>query len=516
MTRLFPADGTVDRLPDEARALRHLEGTLAGVLHEQGYAEVVVPLLERDGVWSAEDPVRLVDRSGALLGLRPDFTGSVARLVATRWPSAKPAHVSYRGTVFRDVDLHRAERRQRQQVGFERIGVQGGTSDVDDDIHVLRTARRALAAVGVDATLTIGSAAVVEALSPQASPTIRAALDARDGSALPPSLEMLLALHGPAHATLVRAKATLPASTHAALDRLQAIVRSLDDDATVVDLAELRPWSWYTGPVFSFTVDGVARAVCAGGRYDGVVGRFGAARPAVGATFDIDALLERPTTMSPGASGPLRVALPKGRLQRDVLRALGPRAPSAEALSSRALVLPGGDGSLSFLLVKDPDIAAYVERGVADVGIVGLDVLRERGGDVLEPLELPFGRCRLCLCGKPDLSVASISSTRTLRVATKYPKLTREALAARGLPAEVIPLQGSVELAVVTGLADAIVDLVETGATLRDNGLVAQEELLVSTARVLVNRAAFRRRAAAVADFLAVLDPTSASSSAVV
>jgi ATP phosphoribosyltransferase regulatory subunit len=517
MTRFFPADGTVDRLPDEAKALRTLEGTLAGVLHDEGYAEVVVPLLEREGVWAADDAVRLVDRTGALLGLRPDFTGSVARLVATRWPAEKPAHVSYRGTVFRDVDLHRGERRQRQQVGFERIGVAGSASDVDDDVHVLRTARRALRALHVDATLTLGSAAVVEALCPQASPAVREALDARDGTALPSSLQALLTLHGPAKATLDKARSSLPSSTHPALLHLQAIVERIEvDDEVIVDLAEVRPWSWYSGAVFSFTVDDVARAVCAGGRYDGVVGRFGAARPAVGATFDVDALLERPaaTSAAPSSSSSsLRVALPKGRLQKDVLRALGARAPSAEALSSRALVLPGGDGTMSFLLVKDPDIAAYVERGVADVGVVGLDVLRERGGDVLEPLDLPFGRCRLCLCGRPDLDVSSISSKRTLRVATKYSKLTRRALAARGLPAEVIPLQGSVELAVVTGLADAIVDLVETGATLRENGLVEHEELFVSTARVVVNRAAFRRRADAVAAFLAALSSTSTSTS---
>jgi ATP phosphoribosyltransferase regulatory subunit len=512
MTRLFPADGTVDRLPDEARALRMLEGTLAGVLADHGYDEVVVPLLERDGVWAADDAVRLVDRTGALLGLRPDFTGSIARLVASRWSPAQPAHVSYRGTVFRDVDLHRGERRQRQQVGFERIGACGTDSDVADDVHVLRCAGRALQALNVDATLTLGSAAVVEALCPQAPPDVRGALDARDATALPPSLRLLLSLHGPAVPTLARARASLPPSTHAALDHLQLIVAQLHD-AVVVDLAEVRPWSWYSGAVFSFTVDGVARAVCAGGRYDGVVARFGNARPAVGATFDVDALLERPAaatvTDQAATAGPLRVALPKGRLQRDVLRALGPRAPSADALQSRALVLPGGDGSMAFLLVKDPDIAAYVERGVADVGVVGLDVLRERGGDVLEPLDLPFGRCRLCLCGRPELNVSSISSKRTLRVATKYPKLTRRALAARGLPAEVIPLQGSVELAVVTGLADAIVDLVETGATLRENGLVEHEELFVSTARVVVNRAAFRRRAEAVSTFLAALSPPS-------
>jgi ATP phosphoribosyltransferase len=157
-------------------------------------------------------------------------------------------------------------------------------------------------------------------------------------------------------------------------------------------------------------------------------------------------------------------------------------------------VVDGADGRYRFFLVKDPDVATYVERGVADVGVVGLDVLREGGGDVLEPLALPWGRCRLCVCGRPGAPVASRAAARTLRVASKYPRTARAALAARGVSCEVIELKGSVELAVVTGLADVVVDIVETGETLRQNGLDVLEELFVSTARVVVNRAAFRGR----------------------
>jgi len=513
VSRLWPAEGTIDRLPEEAMALRALEGRLCSVLEGAGYREVVVPLLERDGVWSAADAVRFIDRHGELLGLRPDFTGPVARLVATRLDAVADIRVSYRGTVFRDVNTTSGERRQRQQVGFERFA----SGEHSEDVEIVATARQALRDVGVDVTVGLGSAAVVHALVPNADVEVRQALDRRDVEGLPEALRPLLDLHGGLD-VIDTARRLLPARTHAALDALLAVARHLGP-GVVVDLAEVRPWSYYTGVVFAFYADGAARAVAAGGRYDGLTGRFGRARPAVGATFDTDAILaltaRAPTTTT--SAGPLRIALPKGRIQADILARLGARAPSAAALKTRALVVDGGtvdgaDGAWRFLLVKDPDVAAYVERGAADVGVAGLDVLREGqaggGGDVLEPLVCSFGACRMCLCGRPDFDVRAWSTTRTLRIASKYPRLARAALLARGLPCEIIELKGSVELAVVADLADAIVDLVETGATLRDNGLVVLEELFSSTARAVVNRAAFRRRHDEVRAFLALLSST--------
>ncbi len=512
MSRLWPAEGTIDRLPEEAAALRALEGRLATALERVGYREVVVPLLERDGVWSAADAVRFVDRHGELLGLRPDFTGPVARLVATRLDAVADVRVSYRGTVFRDVDTTSGERRQRQQVGFERFAV----GDASEDVEIVATARQALHDVGVEVTVGLGSAAVVHALVPDAGVEVRQALDRRDPEGLPAALRPLLDLHGGLD-VIDRARRVLPERTHAALDALQAVARHLGP-GVVVDLAEVRPWSYYTGVVFALYADGAARAVAAGGRYDGLTGRFGRARPAVGATFDTDVILAL-TTAPATTPGPLRIALPKGRIQADILARLGARAPSPEALKTRALVVDGGvdgaDGAWRFLLVKDPDVAAYVERGAADVGVAGLDVLREGqaggGGDVLEPLVCDFGACRMCLCGRPGFDARAWSTTRTLRIASKYPRLAREALAARGLPCELIELKGSVELAVVADLADAIVDLVETGATLRENGLVVLEELFSSTARAVVNRAAFRRRHDEVRAFLSLLSRPSGS-----
>src|SRR6185503_3870405 len=147
---------------------------------------------------------------------------------------------------------------------------------------------------------------------------------------------------------------------------------------------------------------------------------------------------------------------------------------------------------LRFLFVKDMDVPTYVEYGVADCGVAGRDVLLESGSDVYEPLDLGFGRCRMVVAGLPGgLDYARSSS---LRVASKYPRLAAAHFQARGVSAEVVKLAGSVELAPVLGLADCIVDLVETGRTLEDNGLVVIEEVAACSARLVVNPASYHAR----------------------
>lgn len=190
----------------------------------------------------------------------------------------------------------------------------------------------------------------------------------------------------------------------------------------------------------------------------------------------------------------ITIALPKGRLQKPLLELLGESGPTAEDLASRRLVLDREDLGLRFVPLKDPDVATWVERGAADVGVVGSDVLGESPADVLEPLDLGFGRCTLALAGPEGLDLAALHARGHLRVATKYPRSAARALAARGLVADVIPQSGSVEVAVLAGLADCIVDLVETGLTLRENGLVVLEPIATITARVVVNRVAWRLR----------------------
>lgn len=182
----------------------------------------------------------------------------------------------------------------------------------------------------------------------------------------------------------------------------------------------------------------------------------------------------------------LTIALSKGRL-----------LTGAETLFTRAgLAFPPQDtrrliveaGELRFLFVKDMDVPVYVEYGVADAGVCGSDVLLEAGSDVLIPLDLGYGRCRLVLAAPPKSGFGDAWPT-TLRVATKYANVARGFFEARGLAAEIVKLQGSVEIAPGLGLADCIVDMVETGRTLQENGLEIVEEIASTSARLVVNRA---------------------------
>jgi ATP phosphoribosyltransferase len=190
----------------------------------------------------------------------------------------------------------------------------------------------------------------------------------------------------------------------------------------------------------------------------------------------------------------LSVALPKGRLLRpclELFRDLGCRGLK-EMLSSRRLVWEEPHRGLRFMVIKPIDLPVYVEYGSADLGIVGRDILREEQRDVYEPLSLGFGQCRLVVAGPPEIKGENLHLRHGLRVATKYPRLTREHFLKCGLSVEVIGLSGSVELAPQTGLADLIVDVVQTGRTLCENNLVEIEEMMISEACLIVNRASHK------------------------
>lgn len=200
----------------------------------------------------------------------------------------------------------------------------------------------------------------------------------------------------------------------------------------------------------------------------------------------------------------LIVALPKGRMQDDALDlfAAAGYPCDPEATAGRKLVFTDARGAFRFILAKPADVPTYVEYGAADLGIVGQDVLREANRDLYEPLGLGFGRCRLVLAGPAAARERDLHLDTGVRIASKYPRLAREFLQQRGLAAEIIPLNGSVELAPAVGLADLLIDLVDTGRTLRENGLVILATIMESQATLVVNRASHRLRYAAMRDIL--------------
>lgn len=189
----------------------------------------------------------------------------------------------------------------------------------------------------------------------------------------------------------------------------------------------------------------------------------------------------------------LTVAFSKGKLLEPTLDAFRHAGYSGEGLLSntRRLVFHRPEIDMTFLIVRPSDVPTYVEYGAADVGVVGKDVLLEQESDVYEPLDLKFGACRISVAAlQGETSRDRLSSK--IRIATKYPKITERYFNQRGVPVEIIKLYGSIELAPVVGLADRIVDLVETGNTLKAHGLVEVEVIAQSTARLIVNRASLK------------------------
>src|SRR5919199_804623 len=188
----------------------------------------------------------------------------------------------------------------------------------------------------------------------------------------------------------------------------------------------------------------------------------------------------------------LTIAIAKGRMQQDALGLLaraGVRV-SAEALASRRLAVEDETGAYRFVFVKPADVPVYVEHGIADCGVVGRDVLLESQADLLLPLDLGIARCRIVVAAADADALTKVQGM--IRVATKYAQIARAHFGARGIPVEIIQLSGSVELAPALGLADVIVDLVETGITLKENGLSVVEEIAESTGRLVVNRASYQ------------------------
>jgi ATP phosphoribosyltransferase len=192
----------------------------------------------------------------------------------------------------------------------------------------------------------------------------------------------------------------------------------------------------------------------------------------------------------------LVIALCKGRFLEPSLTALekaGIRFPD-DVATSRKLIFETDDKRFRAILVKPVDVATYVEYGAADVGIAGRDVIMESRADLLQPLDLNFGQVKIAIAGPKGSKSIDGSDHPTVRVATKYPRITLDYYNARGIPVEIIPLSGSIELAPLIGLADRIVDLVETGRTLKENGLEVVEVIAESTARLLVNRAGYQTK----------------------
>jgi len=191
----------------------------------------------------------------------------------------------------------------------------------------------------------------------------------------------------------------------------------------------------------------------------------------------------------------LNIALAKGRLAEDSMELLEECGidMSFVKAKSRKLIFANSDNTITVILVKPSDVPTYVERGVADIGVVGKDTLIESNSDLYEMLDLGFAKCRLCVAS-PKKAVANPITCVNLRVATKYPNTAKAYYQAKGINIDIIKLNGSVELGPLVGLSDVIVDIVESGKTLVENGLEVTDEICSISARLVVNKVSLKTK----------------------
>ena len=201
----------------------------------------------------------------------------------------------------------------------------------------------------------------------------------------------------------------------------------------------------------------------------------------------------------------LTFALGKGRLASrtlELFEQIGITCDEMKEPDSRRLIFVNEELKLRFFLAKGPDVPTYVEYGAADIGIVGKDTILEEGRKVHEVLDLGFGQCKMCVCG-PKEAEPLLRHHELIRVATKYPKITKDYFYnTKHQTVEIIKLNGSIELAPIVGLSEVIVDIVETGSTLKENGLTVLEEICPLSARMIVNPVTMRMESARIKELL--------------
>jgi ATP phosphoribosyltransferase regulatory subunit len=439
--------GFRDFLPAEATRREQLIYTIGQLFGAAGYGLIETPVLEGLDViqaglgTSTDDAFRFCDIDGRLVTLRTDLTVPVARMVATRFTDiAVPYRLRYCAGIFSEQEQLRGQSRQKTQLGIELIGEQGPKADGE----IIRLAIDALRAVGLS------------------------------------SFEV---------------------HVHDEPARLDALLACLPDETyrsfVVIDDTIARAHAYYTGMVFDVFAPGVGMALGGGGRYDNVLAGFGRDLPAAGFALELERIIEALDIEQSGADKDrkLRIAIPKGTLFAPSVEALGCAGYDMSILENPGRQLYFETDNEIFIIAKPTDVAIYVATGAVDCGIGGRDVLLEADFDVLKLVDLGFGACTFVVASpaSDNRSLAQRALDQgVVRVATKYPRITQRFFDERGIQIELVKLNGNIEIAPLVGIADVVVDITATGATLKENNLVVVDEVVSSTAWFVANPASAR------------------------
>ena len=460
---------------------------------------------------SSEQVITFTDLDGRLLALKPDVTLSIAK-------TAQPApgetlKYYYHENVYRpSAESHTFK--EISQMGLELLG-EVKEPEVRQTVCL---AARSLEQMGQPWVLEIShmgylfglfdALGVPEAARPGLLETLRAknihelraaAKAAGLSDADANALTVLLSLSGEYAVALPKAAALCRnARMEAAVAELNALAEPLAKEGGSIrlDLTLAGEMEYYNGLIFQGYLRPLPRPLLKGGRYDLLMQKFTPGADAIGFAVYLDELDRLSAPLPPvqqqnADQGMLNVALPKGRLGDkvyDLLARIGYGCPE-DYNATRKLVVENPAAGIRYFLVKPSDVAIYVEHGAADVGIVGKDILTEASADVYELLDTGLGKCRMCVAAPADYQD---DPSRPVRVATKFVNIAKSYYASMGRDIDIIKLNGSIELAPILGLSDVIVDIVETGTTLRENGLKVVTEFMPISARFIANKASYQ------------------------
>lgn len=445
----------------------------------------------------SDNVITFTDTNGKLMALKPDVTLSIIK--NSRDLPDETQKVFYVENVYR-VSKDTDSFKEIMQIGLECFGNVGNA----DVLKVLELAAESLRRLGENTVLEISDLSILEKVIDRldVAPGSRAALYRAIGEKnfhtvdqlLDPQhtelLKRLLQLHGsPAQVSAELEKLLPPEDTAQFRQVLEALSTGPAASVIRVDLSAVGDINYYNGIVFKGFVSGIPTAVLSGGQYDRLMRKLRRKSKAIGFAVYTD-MLERSETQE-SDDGYLNIALPKGRLGERVYDMFARAGFDCPAIleQNRKLIFENPEKKLRYFWVKPSDVAIYVERGAADIGVAGKDILLEYEPDVYELLDLNTGKCRMAVAAPKGFRD---DTNRTLRVATKFSNIAKNYYRSLGRDIDMIHLNGSIELAPILGLSDVIVDIVETGTTLRENNLEVIETVVPISARLIANKSAYK------------------------
>ncbi|MDR0986981.1 MAG: ATP phosphoribosyltransferase [Ruminococcus sp.] len=549
--------GTSDLLPEKVKALRAVERDLSDLFIKNGFLEIMTTELEFIDVFNAksrhfppEGLYKAIDDKGRVLTLRPDSTMPIARLAASRLKAYSELRLFYNQKVFRNSPGGRRRNDELRQMGVELIG---GDNTHKTDLEAAKLALNVfnLLPESTKCILEIGDIGITKMLldlltvDADKKELIRGAIELKN---TPELTEILKSVEGADDIKNAVLKLPRLYGTDSVFDKAFVIIadervqerlthlhefylelvaaNTRENTKITVDFGCANKMDYYTGNVLRGFIESAGEALINGGRYDNLIGEFDpeAAKPATGFAVNMDILVNvfekkaaaknmtdvlskltaQLSTVAPEHT--LRIAMTKGRLEKDAVKLFGEIGFDCKEIHDKGrrliLTVRGTGFDFEAVLAKPNDVITYVESGVCDLGIVGKDTILEDGGKFFEILDLGFGKCKFAVAGKAGMK----SKTAIKTVATKYPAVARSYFDALGADIEIVKIEGSVELAPLLGLSDAIVDIVETGSTLVENGLEVYDDITLLSARLIANRVSLKMYSRSIKDLIKAIE----------